>query len=316
MSETLLSALILAGGLLKSTLPLMILGVIAAELIVTLGFVNKLSFIARPITSFSHLQPECGTSFLVAFGSPVAANAMLAQYHEKGMLSKKEMFLASLLNSFPSVLLHWRSMLPPLIPLLGTIGLIYFLLFVLTGLVKTTLLMIASRFLLPARPAPKLSLETKPRPPLKEAFKQSLKSSWKVSRRMIAITVPTMLVVSILIEVGVFNSLASYLGGVSAFLPIPISGIGIIVSMFGHPIAAYTVASNLVAVGEISAKGVVLSLLIGGIFANAVFLLRSSIPNYMGIFGLKTGVQITLLSSAIWNSIIIILIVILAIFWQ
>ena len=315
MIETLLGALVLAGGLLRSILPLMILGVIAAELIVTLGFVNKLSFIARPITNFSHLQHECGMSFLVAFGSPIAANAMLAQYHEKGMIGKKEMFLASLLNSFPSVLLHWRSMLPPLIPLLGTIGLVYFILFVLAGLVKTTLVMIAGRFLLPTRPAPRLSLETKTRPPLKEAFKQSLKSSWKISRRMIVITVPTMLAVSILIKVGVFDSLASHLGSISAFLPIPVSGMGIIVSMFGHPIAAYSVASNLLAVGEISAKGVVLSLLIGGIFANAVFLLRSSIPNFIGIFGLKTGVQITLLSAAIWNSIIIVFIVILAIFW-
>lgn len=315
MSETLLSALVLAGGLLWRTLPYMILGVIAAELIVNLGFVNKISFIARPITNFSHLRQECGVSFLVAFGSPMAANAMLAQHHEKGLISKKEMFLASLLNSFPSVLLHWRSMLPPLIPLLGTVGLIYFLLFALAGLVKTMLLMIASRFLLPARPAPKLSLETKPRLPLKETFKLSLKSSWKVSRRMIAITVPTMLVVSILIEVGVFDSLASFLGGVGSYLPIPASGLGIIASMFGHPIAAYTVASNLLAVGEISAKGVVLSLLIGGIFANAVFLLRSSIPNYMGIFGPKTGILVTLLSSAIWNSIIIIFVVILAIFW-
>lgn len=293
----------------------MILGVIAAELIVILGFVDKLSFIARPITKFSHLKSECGTSFLMAFGSPMAANAMLAQYKEKGMISKKEMFLGSLLNSFPSVLLHWRSMLPPLIPLLGTIGLIYFILFVLAGLIKTILLMIASRFMLPVRPALIISLEKKPRIPLREAFKKSLKSSWKIIRRMIAITVPTMLVVSILIKLGIFDTLASYLGGVGAFLPIPISGMGIIVSMFGHPIAAYSVAANLLAVGDISAKGVILSLLIGGIFANAVFLLRSSIPNYIGIFGPKNGILITVLSSAIWNSIIIIFIVILSIFW-
>jgi hypothetical protein len=78
---------------------------------------------------------------------------------------------------------------------------------------------------------------------------------------------------------------------------------------------AYTVASNLLAAGEITAKGVVLSLLIGGMFANAIFLLRSSIPNYMGIFGPKNGVLITVLSAAIWNGIIILFIVLLAVFW-
>lgn len=83
INETLLSALGLAGWLLWCTLPYMILGVvIAAEIIVILGFVNKLSFIARPITKFVHLNNECVMSFLVAFGSLMAANAMLAQNHE------------------------------------------------------------------------------------------------------------------------------------------------------------------------------------------------------------------------------------------
>jgi hypothetical protein len=293
----------------------MILGVIAAELIVTLGFVNKISFIARPITRFSHLKHECGMSFLVAFGSGVAANAMLAKYREEGLISKKEMFLAAMINSFPGVLLHWRSTLPVIIPLLGTIGLFYFSIIVLVGLLKTVLLMVTSRFLLPARPKQKLSLETKPRPTLREAFKQSLKSSQRILKRMLAITVPTMLVISILIEVGVFDSLASYLSGVSAYLPIPASGLGIIAAMFGHAIAAYTVASNLLAAGEITARGIILSLLIGSVLSSIVSMLRMSIPSHVGIFGLKTGLQIILLSLAIRSGIITVFIVMLAIFW-
>ena len=316
MSETLLGALVLAGGLLGRTLPFMILGVIAAELIVTLGFVNKLSFIVRPITRFSHLKHECGLSFLVAFGSPAAANAMLAQYHEKGLIRRKEMFLASLINSFPGILMHWRAMLPVLIPLLGITGLVYFLLIVLVGIVKTLLLMVVSRFLLPARQKPKLSLETKARPPLKEAFKQSLRSSQRILKRMVAITVPTMLVISILIKVGVFDSLASYLSGVSAYLPIPASGLSIIASMFGHPIAAYSVASNLLAVGEITAKGIILSLLIGSVLSSSIYMFRSHMSYFVSVFGLKTGIQLMLLSSAIRNGIAIVLIIILAIFWQ
>ena len=316
MSEILLSALVLAGGLLGRLLPFMILGVITAELIIALGFVNKLSFVARPITRFSHLKHECGVSFLMAFGSPAAANAMLAKYHDEGLISKKEMFLASMINYFPGILLHWRIMLPVLIPLLGTIGLVYFLLIVLIGIVKTALLMVASRILLPARPEPKLSLETKTRPPLKEAFIQSLKSSRNTIKRMVAITVPTMLVISILIEAGVFDSLASYLSGISAYLPIPTSGLAIIASMFGHAIAAFTVASNLLAVGEITAKGIILSLLIGSVLSSIVFMFRVSMPYYVGIFGPKTGLQLMLLSSAIRSGIVIIFVVILAIFWQ
>ena len=315
MIEILLSALVLAGELLVRTLPFMILGVIIAELIATLGFVNKISFIARPITNFSHLRQECGVSFLMAFGSSSAANAMLAQYHEKGLINKREMILVSLINSFPGILQHWRSMLPVLIPLLGTIGVVYFLLIVLVGLIKTMLLIVASRFLLPAHPKQNLSPETKPRPPLKEAFKQSLKSSRRIIKRIVIITVPMMFGISILIKTGVFDGLTSYLSGISAYLPIPASGLGIIASMFGHHIAAYTVASNLLAVGEISAKGIILSLLIGNVLTSIITGVRVHMPAYVGIFGPKNGFQIMLLSAVIRSIIIIILIVILALFW-
>jgi hypothetical protein len=252
----------------------------------------------------------------MAFGSGVAAYAMLAKYHEDGLISKKEMFLAAMINSFPGVLLHWRSMLPVVIPLLGTIGLVYFLIFVLIGLVKTALLMIVSRILLPVTPEPELTAESKPRPPLKEAFKQSLKTSWRILRRMVLITVPTMLLISILIKAGVFNGLTTYLSGISAYLPIPASGLSIIAAMFGHSIAAYTVASNLLAAGEIAAKGIILSLIIGSVFSSTIYMFRDVLPYYVGVFGPKAGMQITLLSSAIRAGVAIIFVVILAIFWQ
>lgn len=175
--------------------------------------------------------------------------------------------------------------------------------------------MVASRILLPTRPEPKLPPENKPRPPLKDAFIWSLRSSRGILKRMIIITVPTMLVISILIETGVFNGLTTYLSGISACLPIPASGLSIIAAMFGHSIAAYTVASNLLATGEIAARGIVLSLLIGSVLSSTIYMFRDVMPYYVGVFGPKAGVQITLLSSAIRSGIAFVLIVILAIFW-
>jgi hypothetical protein len=240
---------------------------------------------------------------------------MLAKYRDEGLISKKEMFLTNMMFSFPVMLNACRYMLPPIIPLLGTIGLVYALLFVLSGLVKTVLVMVVSRFLLPARPESNLSPETETRPSFKEAFKQSLKSSRSIIKRIVIITVPTMLIVSILIKVGVFDSLASYLSGVSAYLPVPASGLGIIAAMFGHSIAAYTVASNLLAAGEITAKGIILSLLIGAALSSVVTTIRVQMANYVGIFGPKTGVQLMLISAIVRSSIIIVFVVILAIFW-
>jgi hypothetical protein len=315
MTEILLDSAILAGELLCRTLPFMILGVLVAELIVALGVVDKISFIARPITDFSHLRRECGASFLLAFGSPSAANAMLAQYRKKGFISKREMFLASIINSFPAILMHWRSMLPPLIPLLGIIGLAYFLILALTGLVKTALLMVASRFLLKNRDDCELALEERKRLPLNEAFKESWQVSKGTIKRMLLITVPTMFVVCILIKVGAFEALSAYLSGMSAYLPIPPSGLGIIAAQFGHSIAAYTVASGLLAAGEITGKEIILTLLVGSVLTSIVSMFRSTMPYYVGIFGLRTGLELMVLSSAIRNIIVIVFIVILALFW-
>lgn len=50
------------------TVPFMIIGVIFTELIVALKAVDKIAFVARPITNLSE---ECGASFMTAFISAI-----------------------------------------------------------------------------------------------------------------------------------------------------------------------------------------------------------------------------------------------------
>lgn len=111
---------------LAKTLPFMVIGVIFAELIVALKIVDKIAFVARPITNFAHLRDECGASFLTAFASATSANAMLAAFYKDKIIEKKELFIASMMTAFPAIVTHWRPMLPVLIPLLGIVGIIYF----------------------------------------------------------------------------------------------------------------------------------------------------------------------------------------------
>jgi len=51
-------------GFLAQTLPFMIVGVIFAEFIIALNIVDKISFLAGPLTRFAHLSEECGASFM------------------------------------------------------------------------------------------------------------------------------------------------------------------------------------------------------------------------------------------------------------
>jgi hypothetical protein len=125
-----------------------------------------------------------------------------------------------------------------------------------------------------------------------------------------------MIIISILIKLGVFDSLSSYLSDISNYLPIPANGLSIVAAMFGHHYAAYAIASNLLAVGEISGKDIILSLLIGSVLSSVITMFRASMPYLVPVFGLKSGIQLMLLSTALRNSIAIIFIVLMAIFWQ
>ncbi|MEW6102233.1 MAG: nucleoside recognition domain-containing protein [bacterium] len=305
----------MAGWLLLKTVPIIILGVILAEFIVSLGWVDRLSFLARPITRFSHLQDECGIIFLSAFASPTSANSMLANYYNKGVIEKKELFLAAMINTFPAILMHWRSMLPILLPLLGLAGLLYFLILVLVALVKTSLLMIVARLILKKRAASKTSIEKKKILPLKEAFCTALKNSNYTIKRIIMVIIPTLILSCLLIELGVFERLSHLLKGVILYFPIPSEGLGIVAAFLAHSNAAYTVAGSLLSAGELTQKGVVLSLLIGSVLSSVVMVFQYIMPYYIGIFGPKIGLQLVGISEIIRNGITIIFIFGLAIFW-
>ena len=309
---------------LAKTLPFMVIGVIFAELIVALKVVDKIAFVARPITNFAHLRDECGASFLTAFASATSANAMLAAFYKDKIIEKRELFIASMMTSFPAIVMHWRPMLPVLIPLLGVVGIIYFGMLTLVGLIKTILIMTAGRFLLEKKDRSQSQNckyggadEGKPekRPSLKEAVKISLQTSTPVIKRIVAITIPTTFIVFILMELGVFDTLASYLSGVSTYFPIPAEGLAIIAAQFGNFIAANTIASNLLVTGVLTGKEVVITLLVADVLATIMVTVRWLIPYYLGIFGPRIGTEIMVLATTIRTGIMIVVIFALALFW-
>jgi len=232
-------------------------------------------------------------------------------------------------------------MLPVLIPLLGIVGIIYFGILTLVGLIKTVLIMIAGRFLLdkpfqglrgrgqsPRKDrsqgqnckygsAEEGGGKTEPgkRPSLKEAVKISLQTSMPVIKRIVAITIPTTFIVFILMEIGVFDILASYLSGVSSYFPIPGEGIAIIAAQFGNFIAAITIASNLLATGVLTGKEVVITLLVADVLTTIMVTVRWLIPYYLGIFGPRIGTEIMVLATTIRTGIMIVMIFALALFW-
>ena len=114
-----IDALFLALYTLLWLIPVIVIGIVLAELVVELKLVRALGFLMLPITKFGHLRTECGVSFLTAFGSPVAANSMLMEFYNNKLIDRKEVIIASMITAFPAIVMHWPYMLPTLIPLVG-----------------------------------------------------------------------------------------------------------------------------------------------------------------------------------------------------
>jgi len=315
--EVLINAAESSLGFLSMAVPSMIIGVIFAELIVALKIVDKIAFVARPLTNFAHLSEECGASFMTAFVSATSANSMLAAFYSDKKIEKKELFIASMMTSFPAIVMHWRPMLPVLIPLLGVTGILYFCILMFVGLIKTLLIMVAGRFLLVKKDSSycyKNSIREK-RPPLKDAVKISLQTSKPIIKRIVAITIPIIFIVTILHEIGVFDNLSHHLRGVSAYFPIPPEGLGIIAAQFGHYIAAASVASALLSTDELAGKEVIITLLVGDVLTNIMVILKWLIPYYVGIFGPRIGMQILAVTTTVRTGIMLLAIFALASFW-
>ncbi len=308
-----------AATLLLQTVPAVILGVVAAEILMALRFTERISRAARPITAFAHLPPESGVSFMTAFFSSQAADAMLVDYHHTGRLGERELKLSALMNSFPAIVMHWRYLLPVYLPLMGIYGLIYFLILTAVGFAKTAIILVAGHLLLPPRGAVETGTEEGAgvvrAVSARAVLRDALAASAQTLRRILVIMIPTLVLVALLIEGGVFEAIGAYLGRVSGYFPIPAEGIGIVAAKLGSFVAAASVASALLAAGDISGRDAVLALLVGNLLSSVIYSFRWLGSFYIAIFGVRLGTQIMIVSTLLQNGLVLAAIFLLAWLW-
>ncbi|KAF5075770.1 hypothetical protein DSECCO2_167570 [anaerobic digester metagenome] len=315
-AEIISAALGLSFELLVRTVPIVVAGVLIAEVLIALKITDRIASVAYPVTTFSHLPRECGASFLLAFVSPQAADAMLVDYHHKGMIGRNELVVAALINSFPSVVMHWRYLIPVYVPLLGVFGLVYFGILMGIGFLKTGIVMAAGRVLLPPPPASGPSEKSPgPAPPVREAVRASLRPTAKTLRRILGIMIPTIVVVAFFIEAGVFDAVAAYLEGASRLFPIPPEGLAIVAAKFGSYVAAASLASGLLAAGDMTGREIVITLLVANLLTSVVTYLRWLGSFYAAIFGPRLGAEIMILSVVLQDGLLLVTIFLLAWFW-
>ncbi len=306
-------ALVSAASYLAVVIPPTVIGIVLMELLIELGWIQKLSFVTAPFMHFAHLREEVGISFLASFGSPTAGNSMLAQLNKNGLIDRKETIIASLVNSFPATFIIVRDLLPVLVVLLGTTGLIYLGIVVFVGLLRTAITLVLGRILLPHDKVQVIQQEIKKKD-FRTALKDALSVSWIPLRRIIPTMVVAAVIVFLLIDIGFFDMISVYLEGFPALDYIPGEGLPIIAAWFASNIGAYTIASRLLTEGIMSQKEIVITLLVGRVLSS-VTRLRFTIPYYMGIFTPRLGMEIMLLATLMQEGLTVIIIILLALFW-
>lgn len=296
--------------------PMLAAGIIAAEVLVALGWMRRLAWLGRPLTALGHLPDECAVSFVTAFMSPAAANAMLVRHHQNGIIDRRALIATAIVNTFPGVILHWRTVLPAALPLIGRWGLVYYGLLVLVGLLKTVVVALTTRLLL--APPDKGRREIPPgqesRLPLGQLLGASLRRSWRPLWRILSTAVPMALAAFALIESGVFVALERHLDFVLDYLPLAPAALAVVAARVVSNVGAFAVAGGLLTAGQLGGRDVVLALLVGNLLATGLNL-RYLVPYYLGIFGPRLGVQVLAMSTLLRLAVMVVVITAVARLW-
>jgi hypothetical protein len=266
----------------------MSLALLAAHLLEALNWTSLMAKLASPLARLGRLNETAAAAFSLAFFSPSAANALLAEAHARGALTRKEMILANLFNSSPSYLVHLPSVFSLLFAFLGAQALIYVGLTFLAALLRTAGTLAAARLLLPPRgrtekdPAEAAKSGT----PRQEALSRTLRRFRLRIRRLIAFTVPVYCAVFAIQQAGWFRAAEAFLeenASLLAFLDPQTLGI-VALSLTGEIHLALSAAAPLLDSGSLRPPEAILALLVGNILSSPVRAIRHQFPAYAGYF--------------------------------
>jgi hypothetical protein len=277
------------------------IGLLAGQLIESLGWTEQVAILARPFFRFSNLGNRCSAAFTTAFISGAAANAMLLDFYKDHKITRMQLFLSNYINQFPAFFLHLPTTVFIVLPLTGTAGLLYFIITFLATLFRTICFLLFGRFYLEKRHS--LNTEDKFIKKTGGKNKKDLKSiakkiKSKLPGRIINIIIwvlPIYTIVFLLNINGVFNDLNKALSSFITVSIMPVESLSVVILSFAAEFTSgFAAAGALMNAGIITVKQTVIALLLGNVLAFPIRALRHQLPRYMGIFSPKMGLQLLL----------------------
>ncbi len=283
-----------------STMKIVFLMLFLTGIMVEMGLFNRVSFIARPLVSISRLPAISASTFVISFGSVLAANTMTARLAEEGRLSSRQTFLSALMNTVPVYFREFFTyQLAFVIPVLGPLaGGMYAIIFFATGIIKLLIVVVLGRkFLFDDPMVLEGPIKLSPKTNILEAAQGSLRGETPIFLRMAGIFFITTFSVLYLDEMGVLASLDA--ASIAHIFQVPPETIVPLTVFVAIPKAGMSLLGPMIQNGSLSEVKALIVLMLGSMFMLPFIALRSQIPNYTSIFGMRMGVSLVVISTFI-----------------
>ncbi|HOT06792.1 MAG: Nucleoside recognition [Methanosaeta sp. PtaB.Bin039] len=276
-------------------------GLFLAGFLLEMGWVDRMAALARPLVAVAHLPPVSAPAFMMSLGSAVAANGMIGRFHKEGLLSDRETLLCSVMNSIPVYLREiFTYQLPIVIPALGfVVGGAYGLVFLVTAFVKVSLVVLLGRLLLPSQVYRDETIGGLPKRAgtAAKAVQRALYGQLRLFFRISAVYLAMTFLVFNLQERGFFQAFSAL--PLARAFHFPPEAIVPLTSYVASPILGISLLGPMIHSGSISPPQALEVLMLGSMFMLPVFALRSMVPNYTAIFGMRLGLSVVAFSTGI-----------------
>ena len=290
-----------------STMTTVFLMLFLTGLMVEMGTFQRISHLARPLVSVSHLPAVSASTFVISLGSALAANTMIARLKAEGHLSERQALLSAIMNSVP---VYFRELftyqLAFVIPVLGIfVGGVYAVISIATGLIKLVLVLVLGRAYLPGdSSASSTSFATSLQPllpqtrkNLRQAAIKSLRGQSRIFLRIAGLYFIMTFLVLYLSREGILQSLDVI--PLAHFFAVPPETVIPLTIYVASPKAGIALLGPLIQNGGISETKALIVLMVGSLFMLPFFSLRSLMPNYTSVFGMRLGLSLVIVSTGI-----------------
>ena len=277
--------------------PVIAIGIFVTSFAVNIGLMKKFDRLIKPLSSKANISTISALSVVTCTFSTTAGFSMLVDGLNEKMVSEREVIATTVISSFPSILSHlFTYFIPVVIPILGlTTGAIYVCLVGLAAFLKTCFgIFLARLWLKDAKTASSKSrLSTNPDNALVEdkqhALNKSASSTYKMLKRIVPTMFITLFLVSVAMELNLFESFSAILKPLTNILGLESEVILISATEIVNTTAGIILAGSLLGEGLISTKGVLIALLLGNVVSFSARFVKHSLPLHVSLFGPKLG---------------------------